>query len=100
MKDWEIKFSHTDTGGNNFAQVRGYTNNRCAMIDFCTDWPEDSGYPLNDDEIRKTSFHETCHLLTRKLCDIAESRHINGGEIEDADHEIVRVLENVLFPKY
>lgn len=53
--------------------------------------------PPGEKEIRRTAFHEVCELLLARLQTHAEARNTLPGEIEEAKHEIIRILEHVLF---
>ena len=47
--------------------------------------------------LKTSAFHEVCHMLLHRLKVCGESRYITESEIDEAEHEIVRRLENLMF---
>lgn len=99
LQGWEVRFKHTpDVGDGNFADARTNSTNRAARLRLNTNWPE--GHKLTSKEIRKTAFHEVCHIVMDLVGSCARSRHIMEHEIDEAEHAIIRTLESTLFPRY
>ena len=48
-------------------------------------------------DIKQYAFHEASELLLARLCFIAEARYCQQSEIEEERHNLIRILENVLF---
>jgi hypothetical protein len=53
--------------------------------------------PPGEAGIRLVAFHEVCELLLARMLICATARYVSRDEIEEAKHEIIRTLENVLF---
>ena len=49
--------------------------------------------------ILQCAFHEVCELLLGRFNINAQSRFIAGNEIEESSHEVIRILENVIYRK-
>jgi hypothetical protein len=47
--------------------------------------------------IRRIAFHEVCELFLARMDICARTRFVQGDEIEEARHEIIRTLEKVIF---
>jgi hypothetical protein len=97
LKDWEVHLSHEEIVGGSRASASINIADRIAYIGLSPDW---TPMKVNDDEIKKSAFHEVTEILTGPLVGCAETRFLNQGEIGEASHYIIRTLENVLFPKY
>ena len=90
LKNYKLYFTHktiesyadikTNIGGQ-IAKVRLNKDIGCAEID-----------------IEMTAFHEACELLLVRLIALAESRFVSQAEIDEAPHEIIRVLEHEWYP--
>lgn len=65
-----------------------------ATFTFYEDWGDEI---VDEKEIDKIAFHEVCHVLLVRLNAIANSRFITEDEIREAEHEIIRRLENSIF---
>lgn len=78
---------------------RGYAHTdinflgRVAVITLSTNW--ENREPTND-SITKCAKHEANHLLLTRLSSYAEDRFINRENIEEAEEEIVRILDRLL----
>lgn len=51
------------------------------------------------ESIKLSAFHEVMEVFIGRLRVCALSRFVNEDEIEEANHEIIRTLENVVYPK-
>jgi len=68
-----------------------------AVIQLGKDWHSN---PLNNKEVKIVAFHETTELLLARLHDLATARNSPMEDIHSARHEVIRVLERILYPKY
>jgi hypothetical protein len=96
LTDWEILFKHTSPPEDSRAYVGYTTMYRCATVFLSPIW-KNFDEPLLDAQVRKAAFHEACELLLARLNILAQDRYLREGEITEAIHEVIRVLENVLF---
>lgn len=51
-------------------------------------------------DINRSAFHEVMEAFLYRLRNLAMCRFITPEEVEDEVHNIIRTLENVLYPKY
>ena len=101
LQNVDIAFNHQYLEEDVFAQCHFSAESRSALLELNDTWNDCEGaYPLNDMNIKLSAFHEVCHIFTGALVSRARTRHIMEHEIDEADHMIIRVLENILFPKY
>jgi len=100
LKDYEFHFEHKAVGDRNIAECYRNSTSRTARLSLCKVWPERSMVALNDDNIKTSAFEEVCHVLLYSLSSCAYSRHIMEHEIDEAEHGIIKTLQNVLYPKY
>lgn len=103
LSGFELRFVHGNAMsdkiyGNCMVDVTA----RTALIRLCKDWPEAKSFGIHlcDQEIRLTAFHEICHVWLDLLSSCARARYIYAHEIEEAEHDIIRTLEKVLYPHY
>ena len=99
LRGWEIACKHESLEDGWAAKCHYWLTDRCADITLATEW-DDEKFERCDTEIRKAAFHECCELLLARIQIIAENRFVQPREIEEEIHHIIKVLENVLFPKY
>ncbi len=102
LKDFEINFSHSDkiVGDGNAACVQRNCNSRIVNICLCETWPDKSMSPYNEENIKLAAFEEVLHILLYLLSSCAYSRFVMEHEIEEAEHRIIRVLQNTMYLKY
>ena len=99
LTDYEIHFAHSDenVGDGNMANCYRSSNSRIARLSLCQTWGEDFICELNDENIRLSAFEEVCHVLLYGLSSCAYARFIMEHEINEAEHSLIRVLQNVIF---
>lgn len=93
LKNWCVRYEHTQLN-DCLANILWNTNGMTATIRLGTERPKLAACKT---EIRRSAFHEVCHILLAKYYTIAQSRIITIGELDTVDHEIVRTLENTVF---
>lgn len=100
LKDWEFYFKHKNHGKGNVAYCCRNSDSRIAELALCEIWPDDPVISMTDENIRKAAFEEVCHIFLYRLSSNAYARFIMEHEINEAEHSIIRVLQNTLYPKY
>ena len=98
LLDWEI-FSVLEEADEDLGSSRGWmrTNleDRICVIGLSPDW--EFSYLKNDREICKVAFHEVCELLLASLGALGSAKFCSF-EMNMAAHEVIRRLENSVFP--
>lgn len=96
LKNWKVVLLHEDTEERGLADINSNISGYISTCKLSVNWPkcEYSKY-----QIRKTAFHECIHLLLARYAVAAKCRFINESELDEADHELVRILENTVFEK-
>jgi len=94
LLDWEINTRHQKIEGRGecWANLQGRTAT-LALGKVFHNYDE----PPGEAGIRLVAFHEVCELLLARMLICATARYATRDEIEEAKHEIIRTLENVLF---
>jgi hypothetical protein len=97
LKGWKIEYLHDgadNTKERDLAWTSCHTVGRVATIGLQKDWlsTEPTEY-----RIRQTAFHEVCEVLLDRLETIANTRIIGPDEIREETHNIIRILENVVW---
>ena len=94
LHDWEINIHHETAKGARADVVWGLSD-RQASIRLSIYW---DGLEVTDYLIKKSAFHEVCHLLLAPLAYFGV-QYFSNSEVDEKDHQIVRILENVIFDK-
>ncbi len=90
---WNVFFRHEKLK-NMFACIRTNLVGRVATVKFNTEWDKNDYGAV---EIRKTAFHECCELLMSRMNALANYRHTTEDEVTEENHNIIRILEHILF---
>jgi len=93
---WEVIIEHDEFVPDSLGSIKALVEPRCCSIGLSPIWSENP----TDIAIKKTAFHEVMELLLIRISTIAEERFIKQREINEEAHNIIRTMENVLFPKY
>lgn len=83
-------------GDGNIAYCRRKTDSHFAQLSLCKTWPKNSLITMNKKNIKLAAFEEVCHVLLCRISSNAYSRFIMEHEINEAEHAVIRVLQNVL----
>lgn len=98
LLDWEI-FSVLEEADEDLGSFRGWMRanfeDRICIIGLSPDW--EFNYLKNDREICKVAFHECCELLLANLGALGSAKFCSF-EMNMAAHEVIRRLENSVFP--
>jgi hypothetical protein len=100
IENWFISYElnkNIDVDGN-LAHVMYHLEDRLVTITLNANY--DEGRIPTDDEIKRAAFHEVWEIVFARLQYLAKERFCNEKEINDSRHEIIRILENVLWTKY
>lgn len=98
LKNWEIQFICEDSAKDEKACVYIDAESRICTFNIEQKWIfEDK--PTEKD-IDHAAFHEVAHALLGKLISLSFERFIKEREIESAEHEVIRILENAILPKH
>jgi hypothetical protein len=94
---WEVYFEHKQYVVH--AQAVSITNQqgRTCTIALAPEW---IGLKPTDPEVRKAAFHEVCELLLSRLTTFAKARFVREKQIDEETHNLIRILERVLWEKY
>lgn len=90
---WDVHLDH-QTDKDSLAYTSYNVPNRSVTIVLSKDW---SCTKVTDIQIDKTAFHEIGELLMMRLRFIAEARFISEEEVEEEVHNIIRILERVIW---
>jgi len=97
LKGWKVVFEYIESEGNCAFYIRN-SPGRIITISLSADY-DDLLY--TEKGIKLSAFHEVIEgLLLARFDDMIDRRKYSGEEIEEARHEVTRILEHVLFPKY
>ncbi len=98
-----VDFNEDDNSLNNsFANCETFVKSFTCIIKINKRYSFGEQYRNKEETVKRQldqfAFHEVCHLLTAKLFYASCCRFITTEEVEDAEEEIVRTLENCIFP--
>lgn len=93
LKEWHITYEHCDMKDAN-ASVNWSVSACTARVKLAYSWDKEV---YNNDEIKKSAFHEICHLLLARMFAICNARYVTYDELEESNHQVIRVLENTVF---
>ena len=98
LQDWEICCIHGGADGDSRANYLTNIAGRICTIFLTDDW-DGCFEEKTERAIKQIAFHEVVELTLQDLR-VYALYFINAEFVEEATHKIVRMLENVLFPKY
>ena len=97
LKGWQISFSYEKLSKGK-AECTYNIVNRSVLLSFNKQWnTESENDKITPENIKRDAFHEVSEMLLCKLRNLAEYRFTTQYEIDEAVHEIIRTLENVVF---
>lgn len=101
LKDWDIYFSHDKFDESILATCDcGETENKKCVLSFNKEIKDDAlDEMLTEFHIKKSAFHEVCHLLLANFQGMARYRYVTSSELTQEEHTIVTRLENSVFKK-
>lgn len=94
LLQWEINFYHDETKSDNCAlALWNLVAKRCDFYMYY-EWDKED---LTEEYIKRVALHEVTHLLLGRLHSLAGYRFVRDAEIDESVHEIIRILEGILF---
>jgi hypothetical protein len=97
LKGWRIEYKHSGSDPNSRAWCELKWQSRCGTIALTRDWGEDK---ISAFAIKQCAFHEVCEVLLERMKWIAERRQFSEWELLEANHEVIRILENAVWEKF
>ncbi len=94
LRGWDVSFAHKVGNKNHRAECTYAVVNRSITLGLNPDWGSEQ---ITVSRIKKDAFHEVCEVVMCKTRNLAEYRFATQYEIDEAVHEVIRTLENVLF---
>ena len=94
---WEVYFEHKQYLSTELAVCITDQQGRTCTISLSPMWV---GLKPTDLEVRKAAFHEVCELLLSRFNTFARDRFVQESQIDEESHNIIRILERVLWEKY
>ncbi len=92
--DWDVYYSNeTDLDGN-WAWAAPNIEARIVTLGLSREWGR---WKPTKRRVREVAFHEVCELLIAPLDAEARARYANEARINETRHEIIRVLEKVIW---
>lgn len=96
---WRVYFKH-EFLNDQYATTLYNLENRVASVKFGTEWccPSNNkcNYDLNEESIKIIAKHEAHHLLLARIFESAMSRFMEKRELDEAEEEVVRILDRFL----
>lgn len=93
LRKWELYFEHKNEPSK-LAWTKADHGAKIATIGLATDWGD---LKPDDYQIDRVAKHEMLHILLNPLYTLAVDRFVNSNQINDAEEEIVMMLEKVVF---
>ena len=97
LMGWEVNFEHRLYLNNAQAVCITDQEGRTCTMALATDW---IALKPTDLEVRKAAFHEVCELLLSRLNTFAKYRFVRESQIDEESHNLIRILERVVWKKY
>jgi hypothetical protein len=94
---WEVYFEHKQYLSYEMAVCITDQPGRTCTIALSTEWV---ALKPTDLEVRKAAFHEVCELLLSRFNAFARDRFVQESQIDEESHNLIRILERVLWEKY
>jgi len=96
LVDWSAFFHHKTPEARKPGLAHVWYNVMSRRCDFYLpkQWSDE---PVTTLQVERCAFHEVCHILVATLVSCAEARYVSQAEIDEAEHAIIRRLENTLF---
>jgi hypothetical protein len=97
LHDWEIVFTNTHNGDNR-ASIAWNTDSCIIRINLNLDWGE-TGFVLDEPQVRSSAFHEVCHVLLCRMFDLATYRSATEEQIRAENHRVIEILTNTVYKR-
>lgn len=93
LKDWEVRYIH-EKDYENLASISFNVSNGNVVFSLSIHW---GTLKPTIHELKITAFHEVVELLLARLRALARARYVTPEEIIEANHAIIRRMENSVF---
>ena len=94
IKRYDVVFKHCKL---NKAYAECHVNEIGKIAVFMLNTEMDADPQPIGDWIDASAFHEVTHLLLNRLTAVGSARYIGADELEEAEHDVIRTLENTLY---
>jgi hypothetical protein len=94
LHGWEVYYFHEEDGDNHRAWASYKAVGRVCSLCLGTTW--ETIKPTKR-HIRLAAFHEVCELLLARLSTEAKYRFASEEVVDEASHEVIRILEKVIW---
>lgn len=95
LHNWRISFSMEDIG-DPIAKIVTDPTGYIATFYLNSIW-DDPVYQYTRENLKQTALHEVIHLLLMRLTGTAQARFVSKSELDEAEEEVVRKLEYMLW---
>ena len=93
LADWEVHYMFCEDKVDELADCTTTTQNKQALIRLYSEWDIDP----TPEALDQTACHEVLHVLFAQLMQLAADRYVTDKQLADAEHDVIRALERVLF---
>jgi len=93
LLNWDWRFVHADLPGL-YAQAEWNITARSCTLTLGKDW---EAIPVTNEQVKKSAFHEVCEVLLGPMTTLAGARFIGEYDLEEASHQVIRILENAVW---
>lgn len=98
LVNWCVRYYHQDDGDDGtLAWTSFQYGARSVNIYLNRTW--NKSIEISEYELKQSAFHEVCEVLLYPLRYLSEARFLAHGDIDTEIHNVIRVLENVLWEK-
>jgi len=94
LKGWEVVYFHEDDEEEGRGWASYKVTGRVCTMGLARTW---KGMCPTKQRVRFVAFHEVCELLLARLMTEAKYRFTSEEVVDETAHEIIRVLEKVLW---
>lgn len=94
---WDVGYFHIKSEGEDGGSLAGVARDASAYSASVVLNREWGDTPVTAHNLKKTAFHETCHILLARMVALANGRSTTGEQIDEAEHEIIGRLETAMF---
>lgn len=94
LTNWAVYYKHVKTE-NSYAEISWSIEDQIAAISLSTVW--DSSWRVKDSaQLERCALHEMLHLMLIVFYHHAESRYTTRQALDEAEHSVIRRLEDVI----
>lgn len=95
LHGWDVDIEHEEVLVDCLATCsRSELKERTATIALSPNW---SDYKVTDEQVKRSAFHEVMELLFTRIDLLARDRFVQEREIREEIHNLIRIMENLIF---